>query len=371
MSKENVNVDILAGDQGQGAVAQKLMQEGQLNIGLKRPFYAVNKKGELGVYATVYTGGDIKNPKSYRTIQVNSPATLRRDEWKQLDDALIPIRESRLPGVQAIIDRGLTFNLTDAFGTTLLEWHDVSDALEADLTIDGTTRGKNDRPEFTTNYLPIPIIHADFEINARVLATSRKLGNPLDTTMVERAGRKVAEKREAMLFTNTSYSFGGHKISSLINYASRNTQPLDTAWDELEDTSTVSVGEQILKDILDAKQTLLDNHFYGPYGLFIPSNYETVLEEDYNGYKNDSIRERLMKINNLDMIQVTDKLPADNVVLVQLTSDVIRIVQGMEMQTVQWSSEGNTIYNFKVMAISVPQIRSDQSGKTGIVHMSV
>lgn len=55
-------------------------------------------------------------------------------------------------------------------GTTVLEYHDIADTdLSADITMDGITRHKVlDQVKFTTNYLPIPIVHADYEINARV-----------------------------------------------------------------------------------------------------------------------------------------------------------------------------------------------------------
>ena len=53
-----------------------------------------------------------------------------------------------------------------------------------------------------------------------------------------------------------------------------------------------------------------------------------------------------------------------------MTPDVVRLVQGMGLQNIQWQTEGNFVNKFKVMTIQVPQIRSDRNGKTGIVHLS-
>ena len=82
----------------------------------------------------------------------------------------------------------------------------------------------------------------------------------------------------------------------------------------------------------------------------------------------------LLIIDPTCLIQQGDKnsfpLPANNVLLVQMSSDVVRLVRGMGIQNVQWSVEGNMINKFKVMTIQVPQIRSDQNGKSGIVHLS-
>jgi hypothetical protein len=53
-----------------------------------------------------------------------------------------------------------------------------------------------------------------------------------------------------------------------------------------------------------------------------------------------------------------------------MTPDVVRLVRGMGLQNVEWKSEGNFMTNYKVMTIQVPQIRSDQNGASGLVHMS-
>ena len=354
-------VDFILGNQAHGDLAAYMMQQGRLDPGQMRPY--IGKDGRP--YVTVYKGGDPAKPSSYQAVPTTY-ATLRRDEWKQLDDAILKISESRLVGVQDLVSRGLVYSLGNAMGTTVLEWHDVSDAMEAELTMDGVTRTQGDRPVFTTNYLPLPIIHVDYEINARVLAASRKLGNPLDTTSAERAARKVAEKLEAMLFTNTTYGFGGGTIYSYINHPDRNTVTLSTNWD-----ASAKTAAEILDDVLSMKQASINAYHYGPWVLYIPTAYETVLDEDYDTTTpGTTIRERILKISGIQDVKVIDTLPDDNVLLVQMTSDVVRLVRGMGIQNVEWTTEGKMITKYKVMTIQVPQIRSDQAGNSGIVHLS-
>jgi len=363
---ENVNVDLISQGNYTGEVAERINANGQLSPGAMRPFI---DKGTGQAFISVFMGGEEAEAKNYQ-IRPVANATLRRDEWKQLDDAILAISETRLSGIQDLIDHGLTYELGNAMGTTVLEWHDVSDALEADLTMDGVTRGQNDRPKFQHNYLPIPIIHADYEINARVLAASRSLGNPLDTIMAERASRKVNYKLETMLFTDTDFAFGEvdsrsrNKIYSYLNHADRNTGTI-TAWDGSGKTAA-----QILADVVAMKQASIDAKHYGPWMLYIPTAYETTLDEDYStsGTSTQTIRDRILKIAGVDGIKVVDTLTADNVILVQMTSDVVRLVRGMAIQNVQWKTEGQFINKFKVMTIQVPQIRSDQDGNSGVIH---
>ena len=363
-------VDLIGVNGGQGPIANMLANNGNLNIGAMQPFVDT-KTGRS--YVSIYKGGNPDEKTSYLVQPIQTNATLRRDEWKALDDALQMVKRERLGGVEDLISKGLTYNLGNAMGTTVLEWHDVSDAMEAELSMDALTRGKGDRVTFQHNYLPIPIIHVDYEINARVLAASRNMGNPLDTTSAERAARRVLEKLEDMLFTDTTYSFGEvdsrsrNTIYSYINHPDRNLVAIGTNWDDL----TTSIGATIITQVVSMKQASLDDHFYGPWKLYIPSNYETILDLDYDSTTpGTTIRERILKIAGISGISVIDHLPADNVLLVQMSSDVVRLVRGLGLQNVQWKEEGNMVTKYKVLTIQVPQIRSDMNSRSGIVHLS-
>ena len=359
---ENINVDLINNTGGQGELASYLMENGRMDSNAMRP-YVYNGK----TYISVYKGsGERNKPENYKAIQVNSTGTLRPLEWRQLDEAILPLAESRLIGINHLISKGLVYNLGNAMGTTVLESHNISDALEAELSMDAISRGKNDQVEYGVNYLPIPIIHADYSLNLRQLNASRSLGNPIDTTMAERAVRKVSEKLEKMLFTNVNYKFGGGTIYSLTNYPDRNEISIGTHWDHSGVT-----GKEIVQQVQEMVQAAKDAHFYGPFTLFVPSKYGTILDNDYSDSKGDNtIRDRILKISSIKEVLDVDTLADDNVLLVQMTRDVIRLVQGMGITNVQWKSEGDFIQNFKVLTIQVPQLRSDQEGHCGIVHLA-
>jgi len=363
------NVDLISNGQGSGPVANAISMNGQLNLGAMRPFIAEDGKA----YITTYKGGDPKLEANWNTQAVNANALLRRDEWKQLDDVLVDVGRQRLGGIQDLVDKGLIFNLGNAMGTTVLEWHDVNGEMEAVVSMDGVTRGKNEKMTFQHNYLPIPIIHADYEINARTLATSRNMGNPLDTIGAERATRSVLQKLENMLFTDTSYSFGEkdarnrNTIYSYLNFPDRNQVSLTAAWNESGKTPA-----QILADVVAMKNAAIADFKFGPYQIYIPTLYDTLLDEDYSiaGSSMMTLRERILKIAGITSIKVVDTLPADNVLMVQMTSDCVRLIRGMGLQNVEWEVEGKMITKYKVMTIQVPQLRSDANGKSGVVHLA-
>jgi len=355
-------VDFISKEGAQGQVANHLLAQG-LNVGAMRPF--ISEDGRA--FISVYVKGDPTKVDSYKVLAVNT-ATLRRDEWKQLDEAVQMVSRERVTGIQSLRERGLVKTLTNGMGTTVFEYHEMTDSLEAAISMDGVNRGKNDRPGFTPKYMPLPIIHVDYQINARVLAASRNMGNALDTSQAEQAARRVIEKLEDLLFTDTTYSFGGGVIYSYLSHPDRNPQTLSVNWD-----AEAKTGKDIVDEVLAMKQKAIADRHYGPFELYVPTGYDTVLDKDYRDDARTysyTIRERILKIDGIDKIKVIDRMPANNVVLVQMTSDTVRLVDAMAIQNVQWGSEGNMTTNFKVMTIQVPQVRSDAAGRCGIVHLA-
>lgn len=362
-------VDLTGNGQAQGAVANSILNNGRLNVGAMRPF--IHEDGRA--YISCYRGGDPKLPASYSTSPIVTNALLRRDEWKQLDEVLVQVGQERLGGIQDLVDKNLVFNLGNAMGTTVLEWHDMGGEMEAVVSMDGVTRSKNNKLNFGHNYLPIPIIHSDYEINARTLAASRSMGNALDTNTAAAAARSVLLQLENMLFTNTTYALGEkdarnrNSIYSYVNFPDRNQVTLTTPWDDPSKTAA-----QILADVQNMKNALIASFKYGPYMLYIPTTWDGVLDEDYSTAGNSvlTIRERIMKLAGISGIKTIDRLPANNAIMVQMTSDVVRLVRGLGLQNVEWETEGKFITNYKVLTIQVPQLRSDANNKSGIAHLA-
>lgn len=375
-----VNVDLLGNNQAQGMLANQVLAAGPagLDVGNKKPW--MSKNGQI--FITVYTGGPRFNDdgtphkESYRNIlananplplQVNS--TLRREEWQRLDEALMPISRTRLGGVQDLIDNNLVFDIGNGMGSTVLEYHDISDAMEAKLSMDGITRGQGDTVEYGAKFLPLPIVHVDYEILTRQLNASRNLGQPLDTSNAEAAARKVNEKLEQMLFTNTTYALGGTNtgtIYSYINEPNINTVSIGTNWD-----ASAATAAGIVDSVISMKQSSINAKHFGDWMLYIPTAYDTVMDEDYvTAAPQNTIRDRIIKISGITDVKVIDTLPANTVLLVQMTPDVVRLVRGMGIQNVQWNQEGGMITKYKVMTIQVPQVRADQTGNSGIVKLA-
>ena len=347
-------MDFILNGQAHGSVASMLMASG-FNTNALRPYNIDGK----GTYITVNKGG-----KMVPELISNATATLRKDDWILLDTQIVKAAKPRLNLVKELRSRGLTMNIPNGMGKTVLQTQTQSDISEAEISMNGLRESKKDRIEFDLTNLPLPIIHKDFEINLRELEASRNGGSPLDTSNAELAARRVAELTETLATgTYGSYKFGGGLIYGLVNYPGRMTKvmtaPTHTSW----------TGKTLVKEVLAMKKQSQDQFHYGPWILFNSPDWDQYLDEDYSDAKGDNtLRERIEKIKNIAAVVTLDYLTAYTMVLVQLTPDVIREVIGMDITTLQWESHGGLLLHFKVMTIQVPQIRSDHNGNTGIVH---
>ena len=330
-----------------GNVASRLMANGMNPMAL-RPWTHDGK--------TYINVSGVATPIAYAS-------TLRKDEWKLLDEAIIGVSRQRLTFVDDLMNAGLTFPLANPLGTTVLETENISDMEAAQVSMDARTRGDEDRPQYDIEYLPIPIVFKDFSISIRVLEASRKLGRALDVTMAETAARKVNDTIETMALVGTSGpTFGGGTVYGILNKSGINSGSMGTNWD-----ASAATGATILTDVLNMIITAHAAKHYGPYNIYVPTAYGVALEDDFKANGDQTIKERLERISSISRVRTADFMTAANVALVQMTSDVVRVVTGMAPTTVQWDTDGGMTLNFKVMAIMVPQVRNDQDGSSGIV----
>ena len=323
-------------------------------------------------------------------IVENASTSLRKDEWIMLDQAIIRAARPRLRA-WADLAASNSFGGFDGMAKMILEHETMNDPGTAVVDFDGMTPGRTDSPRYQLEGLPLPITHSDFWFSSRRLAQSRNSGTPLDATMAEVAGRRVAETIEKTLIgiiggpiygDSTHYGNDGAsaetarvpKVYGYTNFPARITKSDLTVPDGTNPEAT-------LADVLEMRELLYDNNFYGPYMLYHSTDWDKFLDNDYfvdgtgmgvSSGTSKTLRNRLRDIEGVADVRRLDFLDkATNpftLLMVQMTSEVARAVMGMGFTTVQWESMGGMRRNFKVMTIQVPQLRADFYGKTGILH---
>jgi hypothetical protein len=351
----------LVNGQGHGSVAKQLLAS-NMDPGALRPFFGKDGRS----YVTL---NERQNDGSYKPVvrQTHNTATLRKDEWILLDRTIMVAARQQLRAVADLRARGLVYNLPNGMGTTFLQHQTMGNITPATISMNGLRKADNDRPEFDIAGIPVPIIHKDFQFNARELAVSRSGGPPLDMITAELAGRRVAEEIEKLqLGTAGTFAFGGGTLYGYTNFPGRVTVTLS------DPTAAGWTPADLLADILEMKQAAMDNLMYGPYALYWGVGWGTKLDDDYSAaYPGVTVRDRIARVAGIALSSQLDLLTGYQILMVQLTPDVVRTVNGMDITTVQWEEQGGMELHYKVMAIQIPQIRSDPDSNCGIIHGNI
>ena len=124
-------------------------------------------------------------------------------------------------------------------------------------------------------------------------------------------------------------------------------------------------------------------NFLGPFVLYYSTTWDQYLDRDYfyaassSGVTDVSktVRQRIEMINGISRVAMLDTFTnASELLLVQMTSETVRAINGMEFIPVQWSKDGGAQTMLRVMGIKVPDLRSQFVGtsvttrKCAIVH---
>jgi len=339
--------DMILNGKATGSVASRLLSVG-MDPTMLRPYIAEDGKP----YVTV--GNE---------AQVTNDATLLKDEWKLLDDAVIPAARERLNAVQDLRDRGLTMDIPDGMGVTVLQHQAVSKFGKASVGMDPIAETDRSRPKVDLTNLPLPVTYQEFSFSSRVLAASRRGNLPLDVSGAQEAARNVAEEIEKMLLgKGDTYAYGGGNVYGYTNFPHRETKSLTGP------TSTSWTPQDTVDDVLAMRQQSYAKNHYGPFVLYAAPNWDTYLDKDYSENKGDNtLRQRIAAVPNIEGVITVDHLENYEMVLVQMTSNVVEEVVGMDITTVQWESRGGFELNFMVLGIMVPRIRADYHEQTGLV----
>jgi uncharacterized linocin/CFP29 family protein len=331
--------------------AGQVMGTGRLNLNAQRPY--LNEQGQPRIVGN-----------NGKPLVANDGALLRYDEWKDIDTEVVKVATDRLVGVRDLQARGLIHNL-GSIGITLSQWEEESDMTAADVSMSGITEAEGDTPAWNLRNVPVPIFHKDFQVNIRRLEASRMVGESIDVTAASIAARRVSERSEDMLFAGEPIVVQGNNLYGYTNLPGRNQVDLDTNWD----ATAQNDNPTIIDDVNAMLQAARDDKHFGPFVLYVPTGYEFKLDEDYSDQYPRTVRDRIEALTGIERVEVADRLASNNVVLVQMTRDVVDLAIAQPISTIQWSTQGGMVENFKVMACWAARLKSDYDGRAGIVHL--
>ena len=304
---------------------------------------------------------------------------LRKEQWIQLDNTIQKSYRQRLKAWADLLAASPLGGF-NAMAKMTYEYQVMSDPHEALVDMDALSDGRGDTPLFLLRSVPLAITHSDFHYSQRMLDVSGGNGQPLSMDSGEAAARRIGELVEKTLIgVETGVTYGtqstgitAHNLTSTVfgytNYTNRNTKTNFTA-----PTAGGWTPETTYNEILTALSTLMDDYVYGPFMLYYSTDWHQYMHRMFSvsggNTPGENLRDRILKIEDIADVRRLDFLTSTfTLILVSMTSDVAQAINGMDVTTVQWPTVGGLQQNYKVMVIQVPLLKSDYSGKCGILH---
>jgi len=284
---------------------------------------------------------------------------LQKDEWKALDTTVIQAAEAELVGVADLRSRGLVRNL-GGLGTLIDEWQAITDITDAQVDMSGAEEGEKDTISYSTQGVAIPIIHKPYDLNLRRLLASRKMGTPLDTLMAARAGRKVGEKAESILFNGSSVQADTYTVPGYTTFTGRVQVTILGNWD---DTNANMARD--CETLLAAADTI---YHRGPFILYLPTRFWTATRSQENTYAQTTWLDRLKKYAEIAAIRWSTQLDYNEVVMVEMRADTVDLAVGQDVTNLQGEEKFGFVQKFMAFAALAPRLKKDENGKSGIFH---
>ena len=295
-------------------------------------------------------------------------STLREDEHKVLDAALLEVATYERRLTKDLMDKNLVRPI-GSIGDIISGYERVCEFTGAQVSMDGRTRSDKDRLTFDQVGVPIPIFHKEWEFGLRQLASStgpNGLGGSsnIDTTSTSIATRIVMERIEDHCVNGIpGLDVGGAKLYGYATHPDRNTYQLQADWSSDE-------GEGIINDALAVVQLMYDELYRGPYYVYVGSDYVAHLQADYSREKGgNTIMQRLEAIQQIEAVKVADFLEPDEIIFVQMTSDVVDLAVAVDLQNIELAKHFMSV-DFMTYAMLAIRVKSEKNQRCGVCHCS-
>lgn len=328
----------------------------------------------------VISDGDYAKMAIYNGVgidfkQYRSAALLPEKAWRYIDETVNTIGHDELVGIADLKAAPGVLKAFDGMAAEVYEERRSSGVNSASIATSPDTRGEGQKQDYDTIGVPMLVTYQDYLLNTKKIKMAARVGLPIDTNLLEECTISVTQTLEQVLFNGLDLAGNvvkahGYQVYGYTNFPDR---------EQVDFTGGTWVGgnpQDILADVIAMMQASREAKHNGPWTLYIPFEYQNILDKDYlTGVGNDypisgSIQNRLMQLEGLDSIKISNYLALDNVILAELKPRTVRLIEGMPLRSMAWEAPGTPAWRklFKVMTITVPFLKSDYAGNSGIVH---
>lgn len=265
-----------------------------------------------------------------------------------------------------------------SLATTIYTEQAESEVGEAEISMDGQAKGNN----FDTANVPVgvaqPIVHVDYEIDARDQQQSANMGQDKEARLARQAGRVLREKEDDLALNGWGLTVSGPQggqfsVDGFLNTDARITGSATASWDGSTAAGREAVQdtvEQMVEDLENVGANNDKNLMPRSRGVYLYYNqvHNSVLDKtDPRGDGNMSIRQRLQQDHPYIALRETPFIPDDEIAMVVRDPRVMSVVNAQDPTNMSWEPSPMAT-RYKALSSRVPFFRSTYSDILGVVN---
>lgn len=290
--------------------------------------------------------------------ELRANSLLQEREQIDLDTAVIETAKQSLVLIEDVRSAGLVRNV--GLGAIISQYQKRSSFGAVQVSMSMAAHDEQDAIEFKTVGVPIPIVSAGFNIDARMLAASRRDGTGIDVDHAVEATRAVAEQLEQIGFNGASVKTEGAVLYGLRNHPNRNTTTGS-------DWGTV---DNIEAEVLEAIAANENDNYPGPYNLYVNRTQRQQMRQRIGATAglDRTAYELVTGYEEVRKVAASLAMPDGEMITVDMRREVLDLAVGMDIMVVPWEERGAFVQHWRVMAAMALRIKSDFDGRSGVCH---
>lgn len=292
---------------------------------------------------------------------IGNALPIPREVWGDWDRESVELQRSTLTvfnSLSASVAKPMNI------GKLIHYFRTISDSGDINLSLDGRSKARTDKPVFDYHGTPLPIIDSTFSFGWREMLAAQSEGENLDDAARMNAFRRVAEQQETLMLDGSSaIVVGGDQMYGLRTHPKRNTRSTGA-------TLNGGTGAEWLAEVNATVKLLHDANFKTGCTLYV--NFDDWYYAQNNDFKADgdkTIAQRIMETGGVNEVVAGDSIAADEMIAVVKDRRVLNVLNGMPMSTrAQFRANPEDDYNFVTMAAVSLEVKFDAEDNCGIAH---
>ena len=293
-------------------------------------------------------------------VLIGNAYALPKDVWGQWDREGVEIQRSTLA---VFNDLAASVSTPMPIGKLVHFFQTISDSGQpANVSMDGRSNGRIDKPTFDYHGTPLPIVDEPFGYGWREVEAARTEGFALDSAGRLNAMRKVAEALEsAVLDGYSTITVNGQASYGLRTHPKRNTRTTGVALNG-------ATGAQWLAEVTATLKLLHADNFKVPATLYLNwDDWFYASNTEFTAGYPKTIAERVRESAGIREIVPSDSVTASQIIALVKDRRVIQILNGLPMATTaKFRANPEDDYNFVTMAAAAPEIKFDGNDNCGV-----